>query len=301
VELEFSDKLKPYLLQLKERFTKYHLDSVLKLKSFYSIRLYELLKQWETLKTRTVEVQELRNAFGIPDDKYKQYGHLKKKVLLLAQKEINEKTEVFFEFTEVKKGRKIVMLKFDIKANQNNQHQIILPPKVEKVENTSLYQRLIDYFCLNPKAALKITQQYPEARIKENLEYVEHQHHKGKIKDLAPYTLNAIKENYKLQLSLFDTDKQEDQKKKIQQAIKEEKEEDSKKEYLQYRFGEIKKYQESLPAEELKRITKDCQSKIEKEKGKKGRGAKMLLEIEKEKYIVAQAGILDFEKWKALK
>ena len=32
VELEFSDKLKPYLLQLKERFTKYHLDSVLKLK-----------------------------------------------------------------------------------------------------------------------------------------------------------------------------------------------------------------------------------------------------------------------------
>ncbi len=40
VELEFSQKLKPFLLQLKDRFTKYQLEYALKLKKSYSIRIY---------------------------------------------------------------------------------------------------------------------------------------------------------------------------------------------------------------------------------------------------------------------
>jgi len=302
VELEFSDKLKPYLLQLKDRFTKYQLSSVLELKSFYAIRLYELVKQWEKLKTRTVEVQELRLALGIPDNKYKQYGHFKDRVLSSARDEINSKTETYFDFTEIKKGLKVVMLKFEIHPNFNKPHQIIEPPKVEKVKNSPLYQQLTEYFCLNPKSALEIINNYPESQILENIEYVKHQQGKGKIKDIAPYTIKAIQENYKLQLSLFDTEKQAAQREKINQEIEQEKEEDLKKEYYQYRFDEINKYQDSLSDEELDQINLECQQKVEKEKGKKGRSSsKMYIKIEKERYFVSQAGILDFENWKVLK
>jgi plasmid replication initiation protein len=302
VELEFSDKLKPYLLQLKDRFTKYQLSSVLELKSFYAIRLYELLKQWEKLKTRTVEVQELRHALGIPDNKYKQYGHFKDRVLNSAQNEINSKTETYFDFTEIKKGLKVVMLKFEIQSNLNKPHQIIVPPKVEKVKNTPLYQQLTEYFCLNPKSALEIINDYPESQILENIEYVKHQQSKGKINDIAPYTIKAIKENYKLQLSLFDTEKQAAQKEKIKQEIEQQKEEDLKKEYNQYRLDGIQKYQDSLSEEELNQINIDCQRKVEKEKSKKGRAtSKMYLILEKERYFVDQAGILDFENWRDLK
>jgi plasmid replication initiation protein len=43
VKLCFDPKLKPYLLQLKNYFTAYGLDNVIRLKSIYAIRLYELL------------------------------------------------------------------------------------------------------------------------------------------------------------------------------------------------------------------------------------------------------------------
>ena len=40
VELEFSPKLKPYMLQLKEKFTQYQLANILSMKSKYSPRIY---------------------------------------------------------------------------------------------------------------------------------------------------------------------------------------------------------------------------------------------------------------------
>ncbi|MDQ9761357.1 replication initiation protein, partial [Acinetobacter baumannii] len=42
--LEFSEVLRPYLLELKGLFTSYRLDNALNLSSKYSIRIYEKLK-----------------------------------------------------------------------------------------------------------------------------------------------------------------------------------------------------------------------------------------------------------------
>ena len=47
VELEFSPKLKPFMLGLKEFYTSYRLKNVLELKGKYSIRMYEILKSNE--------------------------------------------------------------------------------------------------------------------------------------------------------------------------------------------------------------------------------------------------------------
>lgn len=44
IGLGFSQKLIPYLLQLKNKFIRYQLENVLNLKSKYSIRLYGIMK-----------------------------------------------------------------------------------------------------------------------------------------------------------------------------------------------------------------------------------------------------------------
>jgi len=127
--LSFDPKLKPYFLQLKNNFTKYYLENILEIKSFYSIRIYELLKQYEDLKERTVKVSYLKDILDLNEtrdkrgniikkEKYKLYGHFKTKVLLVAQKEINEKTDLKIDFEEIKIKRKVTGLKFIIK-NQN--------------------------------------------------------------------------------------------------------------------------------------------------------------------------------------
>ena len=112
VELEFSPELKPYLLELKSHFTQYQLENVMKLKSFYSMRLYELLKQYESFNERTFEIIELRKLLGISEDKYKKYNNFKKKVLLVATNEITQKTEFVVSFEEIKKNRKFTKIKF---------------------------------------------------------------------------------------------------------------------------------------------------------------------------------------------
>ena len=45
----FDPVLKPYLLQLKSNFTVFQLENILRLRSYFSVRLYELLKQYETI------------------------------------------------------------------------------------------------------------------------------------------------------------------------------------------------------------------------------------------------------------
>ncbi len=64
IELEFSVKLMPYLLQLKNRFTRYQLKNILYLKNKHSIRIYELMKQYQTIGHRTFTIEELKELIS---------------------------------------------------------------------------------------------------------------------------------------------------------------------------------------------------------------------------------------------
>jgi plasmid replication initiation protein len=113
-DVTFSPKLKPFLLHLKDRFTTYKLENVIRLKSVYSIRIYELLKQYQGIGRRTITIENLRKMLGITPKEYRLYGHFKDKVILVAHREINEKTDILFEFKEIKLSRKVNELEFTI-------------------------------------------------------------------------------------------------------------------------------------------------------------------------------------------
>ncbi|MDU7068949.1 MAG: RepB family plasmid replication initiator protein [Clostridium perfringens] len=120
VILKFDSSLKPYMLQLKELYTSYKLENILLLRSKYSLRIYEILKSNQFKKYWEITLVELKYILGIKEKSYDTYQNLKNRVILKAQIELKEKTDIYFEFEEIKTGRKVTSLKFIIKSNKNN-------------------------------------------------------------------------------------------------------------------------------------------------------------------------------------
>ncbi len=120
ITLRFDPALKPYLLKLKKCFTKLSLKSMMRFKSIYSMRIYELLKQYENIGTRDFLLSDLRIILGIADTEYPKYGNFKAKILRVAKKEINKKTNFLFNFKEIKAGRKVHIIRFKINRKDDN-------------------------------------------------------------------------------------------------------------------------------------------------------------------------------------
>lgn len=115
-KVRFSEKLKPYLLQLKERFVSYNLKYILPLTSTYSVRIYQLLKEYEKLTKRYFDVKELMEVLQVPKS-YRIYNRFKEKVLQVAKKELLEHTDIYFDMEEEKDGKKVSRLIFRIYKN----------------------------------------------------------------------------------------------------------------------------------------------------------------------------------------
>ncbi|HWO97733.1 MAG TPA: replication initiation protein, partial [Bacillus sp. (in: firmicutes)] len=125
IDIRFDPFLRPYLLQLKKEFTSYKLDNVVKLKSSYAIRIYELLKQYERVQERTFSLEHLRRLLGA-EDLYPAYGNFKQRVLIPAQKELEKKTDITFELEEMKSGRRVDKVKFVIRSKRKAAKQLNL-------------------------------------------------------------------------------------------------------------------------------------------------------------------------------
>ncbi len=115
IDVRFDPFLRPFLLELKKNFTSYRLENVVKLKSSYAIRLYELLKQYEKIRERMFTLDDLRNILGA-DDIYPAYGNFKQRILVPAQNELKDKTDIQFDIAEYKTGRKVDRVKFIIRG-----------------------------------------------------------------------------------------------------------------------------------------------------------------------------------------
>lgn len=116
VELRFDPLLKPYLLALKQEFTRYQLKNTIRLKSVYSVRIYELLKQYQSIGSRYFDLEDLRDRLGIPDKKLRPYANFRIRVIERAKVELNN-TDIGFNYTPVKAGRRVAGLNFDIIKN----------------------------------------------------------------------------------------------------------------------------------------------------------------------------------------
>lgn len=114
MKIRFDEDLVPYLLQLKEHFTRYELKNILYLKSIHAIRLYELLKCWEYRKKPwKLEMDEFRRLMML-EEQYERPYDLKKRVLDPSKKDINKHTDINIDYELIEYGRSYSHIEFTI-------------------------------------------------------------------------------------------------------------------------------------------------------------------------------------------
>ena len=111
VEMMFSNQIVPYLTNLRENFTRYQLSRISHLKSNYSIRLFELLRQFEFKNERIISLEELKIILQI-EEKYKDFRDFNKWVLKPAINELNQKTHYAITIQFLKTLRRVTNIQF---------------------------------------------------------------------------------------------------------------------------------------------------------------------------------------------
>lgn len=134
IELCFDPKLKPYLLDLQEKYTKYKLEIAVSFKSQFSIRLYEVLKKQAQIEKdcnhrknfeKTFSYEELRNIFAVGEKEYLLFAHFRTKTIEPAVREVSDKTDLHITETRyLKTGRKITAVCFCVTIRGETETQL---------------------------------------------------------------------------------------------------------------------------------------------------------------------------------
>lgn len=158
VELRFSKDMLPYLNELTRQFTKYALADVAKMDSIYAIRLYELLRQWDSTGEREIGLDQLREWLQL-EGRYSSIKDFKLRVLEPAIEQINEHSPISVSWDQRKTGRTVTHLLFTFGPKEAKQledaHDIPKPKKRSTISKSKaeslahpgesyedLYQRL---------------------------------------------------------------------------------------------------------------------------------------------------------------
>ena len=131
IEYAFDKRLKPYLLELKDNFTRYNISNILKLRSSYSIQIFELLSQYKTIGNRTISIDEFRKLLKIPKT-YK--NNDLKRLIEGVQKDLKNTTTLSFESSFKKLGKSFNSIDFQIFDNYENINKIKTQRKEKRLE-----------------------------------------------------------------------------------------------------------------------------------------------------------------------
>lgn len=233
IDLSVHPDMKPLLLELREKYTSYDLRNIKQLRSNYTLRIYEHLKQYEKIGKRTLEIQYLKRVFEI-EHEYPLFANFYQKIIEPALRDINIYTDIEVSKVEkLKRGRKVVSLQFfihrksDVKikeifgieevvATESDEHT-----EYEEIEASIQSKReqmvlkfeaiLVIDFGISPNAFNEVLERHGEKEIQKAIRVTRRAKANGQIaKNLAGFFLKALQENY--------TDEVESKKEKVELA-----------------------------------------------------------------------------------
>lgn len=137
IRLRLDDDMKPYLLQLRERFTQYELLYTLAMRSQYSIRLYELLKSYEYKGGWLFEIDELKQLLSA--EKYTRFPDFKRYILDTALREINDLSDLIVSYEIIKVGRKYGKVEFEIKRKEDMEERLKTWARIDEAINPAQF------------------------------------------------------------------------------------------------------------------------------------------------------------------
>ena len=117
ITVEFTDRIMPYLAQVRQKFVLYNLKEIANFGSLYTTRLYELIKEFQETGYMIKSVTQLREVFAVGNS-FKLYGDFKRYTFEHACQEINNNYQMNLGFEEIKEGRKIIAVKFVFKKTR---------------------------------------------------------------------------------------------------------------------------------------------------------------------------------------
>jgi plasmid replication initiation protein len=198
VSLEFSPQLKPYLLQLKSQFTKINIADTMKFKSIYTVRVFELLIQYESIGKRTTSIEDLRAWCGVKKGDYELYANFKRDIINRAKAEINSKTEYEINYKEIKGSRKVVSIEWTINKKtyfEKVQSEKAITIKQELRSINATIEQLIEYGFAK-QTANKIIKNHDEKVVAKALKAVGIYRAKHDVKNPKALIITAIKEQW---------------------------------------------------------------------------------------------------------
>jgi len=196
IEVKLSEITLPYFFDLKNNFTHFQLKSVLGCSSKFAKRLYMISCQWRVVGKfpKPIPILELKRMLGLVDKKgneqFKQIGQFKEYVLEVARKQINEHSDISFDYELYKKGRSFEYIQIFVDSSKNKPAQLEID-----FSNDLTYQKHVRSIM-----AYGISQNYAELIIKDGydkfikfVEDVNERARKGKINvdNAAAYIIGA--------------------------------------------------------------------------------------------------------------
>jgi len=256
IAIRFVPELKPHFLELKAQFTSFYDTNVLTLRSSYSMRIYEFLKQYETIGKRVMEVEELKKKLEI-QDKYRSYNMFKKKVVMQAEKDLRKSCDIYFSYNEIKEGRKINAIEFLIHRNRKT---VPFKSSVQvadeyQAETSSIRQTLSDMGITDKQISKYLDEQKKDpSYLKSLIDETKTRFEAGKIKNAAAYLVTLIEDNAQpkstYENKMRKKQKVEDEKRKEVLIKKKE-----QKDFIDKLLGEFEKRRESQKHEMANNFT----------------------------------------------
>lgn len=161
ITYKVSEKLKPYIIDLKNNYLKYDLKNILPLKSEYSIRVYEWLKDIYNTKQRynkkiieEFEIDFLRERLIVPGSY--NTNNVFTRVIEKAKEDLEKHTDIRFTYQALKKGggNTFTHIEFTISKNFD------VLEEMEKIEQLPHYLQSYLNFVNKLRTIYKETSKY---------------------------------------------------------------------------------------------------------------------------------------------
>lgn len=195
IEIELSRKVRPFYIDLNQRFTKIQLVAAISLNSAYAKRVYELLCMYKNMKDKTFkrDLTEIKTMLSVIDsktgkDSYSNWTRFQKNVLDVAAREINGHTDITFTYKPVfgdrpGRGRKPV---------EQVEFEVFYHAKPEPEPTLPLLERLVKQFRLRPDQATKVIETHSIETINRQLYDIHVKVADGKVKNTGSYTAKVF-------------------------------------------------------------------------------------------------------------
>ena len=164
------------------------------------MRIYELFKQYRKIGERVLSIAELRDMLGIQSHKYQFINDFRRYVIDIAQREVNAKTDIRFDYSEVKQGRRITDIRFVVSSNTPDG---AYPGPAEQPVSAKLTRQL-EAHGVSSTEVTRLLGEYDVDRIAWHVHELERRlRGEHKIASPAAWLVQGIRDDYRPQQSMF--------------------------------------------------------------------------------------------------